>query len=297
MTAAPISLYFDIPKGEHPDLEVVARATIEWIEAIRDVASIVAPDLEYEIEFVETEEGSLWLSNLIKAVREGDRAALTSIVTAVLLFFAAGPALHLQADAGDEFWKRLGHEDDVRLSEEDKTDLVARVVKAIDQTQAVERRRAFIKQVEKDPRIEGVGVGTTPSTVGPIVRIPREMFPAYGAAEILPKPVLKKDTKIEPSVRVKIIRANLKEGEVRPRWRFAEGETEWSADIEDQEFVAALNAEQTGIPLAVGQVMVVDVAIDRRFVEEAWQEENRRILNVKDPKIERRQQALDLGGE
>jgi hypothetical protein len=72
MTEAPISLYFDVREGEHPNLEVVARTTIEWIEAIRDLASVVAPDLQFEIELIETEDGSLWLSNLIKAVKEGD---------------------------------------------------------------------------------------------------------------------------------------------------------------------------------------------------------------------------------
>lgn len=297
MTETPISLYFDVPKGQHADLEVVARATIEWIEAIRDLASIVAPGLEYEIEFVESEEGSLWLSNLIKAVKEGDRKALASIVTAVLVFFALGPALHLQTDAGDEFWKRLGHEDDVKVSEEDKREIVARVVKAIESTQVGDRRRRFIKEVEKDPRIEGVGIGTTPSLAGPVVNIPREMFPLYSTPEPLARSLPKKDTEISESVRVKIIRASLKEGDTKPRWRFAEGDTEWSADIEDEEFVEALNADQTGLHLAVGQIMVVDVAIDRKFIDEAWQEDKRRIIRVKEPRIQRRQASLDLSSQ
>jgi hypothetical protein len=297
MTEAPISLYFDVPKGQHADLEVVARATIEWIEAIRDLASVVAPGLEYEIEFVESEEGSLWLSNLIKAVKEGDRKALASIVGAVVLFFAMGPALHLQEDAGDEFWKRLGHEDDVKISEDDKREIVANVVKAIEQTQVVDRRRQFIRQVERDPRIGGVGVGLRPSPAGPIANIPREMFPAYGAGESVVKPLPKKDTEVRENVRVKIIRASLKEGDIKPRWRFSEGDPEWSADIEDEEFVAALNADQTGLHLAVGQVMIVDVAIDRRLIDDAWQEDNRRIVRVKDPHISRRQASLDLRGQ
>lgn len=296
MTEAPISLYFDVPPGQHADLEVVARATIEWIEAIRDLASVVAPGLQYEIEFVESEEGSLWLSNLIRAVKEGDRKALASIVTAVLLFFAAGPALHLQADIGDEFWKRLGHEDNATLSDEDKRDIVAKVVTAIEQTQVADRRRQLIRYVERDRRIAGVGVGTTPTSAGPIVEIRREMFPAYGATDATPREMPKKDTDVRQSVRVKIIRASLKEGDTKPRWRFSEGDTEWSADIEDDEFVAALNADATGLHLAVGQIMVVDVAIDRKFIDDAWQEDKRRILLVKEPRIARRQTSLHFGG-
>src|SRR3546814_6609438 len=50
--------------------------------------------------FVQSEEGSVWLNNLLTAVKEGDRKALGSIVAAVLAFFAMGPALHLQEDFG-----------------------------------------------------------------------------------------------------------------------------------------------------------------------------------------------------
>lgn len=296
MTVAPISLYFDVPKGKHADLEVIARATIEWIEAIRDLASVVAPGVEFEIEFVESEEGSVWLSNLLKAVKEGDRKALASIVGAVVLFFAAGPALHLQTDVGDEFWKRLGHEHGVEISEADKEEIAAKVVEAIERTQVGERRRKLVRQAERDDQIQGIGVGITPTPEGPVTRISREQFPAYGAGVAPVKVVPKKDAEIRENVRVKIIRANLEEGETKPRWRFAEGETKWSADIEDDEFVFALNAESTGLPLAVGQTLVVDVVIERKFVDDAWQEDNRRIVRVREPRVNRRQASL-FGGE
>jgi hypothetical protein len=293
---APISLYFDVPKGKHADLEVVARATLEWIEAIRDIASVVAPGVEFEIEFVESEDGSVWLSNMLKAVKEGDRKALASIVGAVLLFFAAGPALHIQADFGDEFWTRLGHEDQVNISEEDKAEIVRRLEEAIERTAVEDRRRKLVREVERDDQINGIGVGISPSEAGPIARIPREMFPAYGAGSPPTKEVAPKDTAYLNNVRVKIIRANLEEGENRPRWRFAEGETKWSADIEDEEFVYALNVERTGLPLAVGQTLVVDVAIDLKFVDGAWNETNRRIVRVREPTVSRRQGDL-LGRE
>jgi hypothetical protein len=296
MSEAPISLYFDVPDGQHPDLEVVARTTIEWIEAIRDLASIIAPDLRFEIELVETEDGSLWLSNLLRAVKDGDRKALASIVGAVVVFFAMGPALHVQSDVGEAFWERLGHKHDVTIEAKDKAEIIAGVLKATEQTQVEERRRNMIRQAEKDPRVGGIGVDLEPRVEGPAVRIERYQFPAYAAPREAPVPV-KKDTEVQASIRVKIIRANLEEGETKPRWRFSEGETKWSADIEDGEFVNALSLEQTGIPLAFGQILVVDVAIDRKFVDGAWQEDNRRILRVREPRITRRQASFDLGRE
>ncbi len=145
--------------------------------------------------------------------------------------------------------------------------------------------------------IKGVGVGRTPVIGGPSHVITRDEFPFYAPDVGTKRPLPIKDTSYRNSVRVKIARANLEEGETKPRWRFLEGETKWSADIEDAEFVEALNAEQTGLPLAVGQVMVVDVAIDSKLVDGAWEESNRRIVRVVQPAVNRRQATLDLGRE
>lgn len=296
MSVAPISLYFGVDTGKRADLEVIAKATVEWIEVIRELASVVAPGVEFEIEFVQSEEGSVWLSNLLKAAKDGDRKALAAITYAVLIFFAAGPALHLQADVGDAFWERLGHEHEVQLSEEDKIDIANKVVEAIEQTSVEDHRRKLIRQVEKDSDIDSVGVGYMPNPEGPIASIGREHFPTIGAKVPQSRVTIVRDTDTKQNVRVKIIRANLEEGDAKPRWRFSEGDTKWSADIEDEEFVLALNSEKTGLPLAVGQTLIVDVAIDSKMVEGAWQEENRRIIRVIEPRVNRRQGSLDLRG-
>lgn len=295
--SAPISLYFDVPKGERADLEAIARATIEWISIIRDIASVVAPNIEFDIEFVESEDGSVWLSSLLQAVKEGDRKALATIATSVVAFFALGPALHLQTDLGDAFWERLGHTHKVDLSEQDKNEIVTRVKQAINETPIEQHRQRLVQQAERDEDIRGVGVSLAPVPSGPVAKIPRELFPAYGAIVQTERPPFKKDTTIHQGVRVKVIRANLEEGEPKPRWRFAEGETRWSADIEDSEFVLALNLDRTGLHLAVGQTMIVDVAIDLRFVDGAWEENNRRVIRVIEPRINRRQGSFDLGAE
>lgn len=297
METAPLSLYFGVEKGDHADLETIAKAAIEWVEVVKDLASIVAPDLEFEIEFVESEEGSVWLSNLITAVKSGDRKALVSLTAAVILFFAAGPALHLQSDIGDEFWERLGHEHDIQLSEEDKIEIVRRLAEAVEQTQAADRRRNLIREVEKDSQIKSIGVDTKPSLTGPVVKISRDDFLTFGAPPPAENKILqKKDTEIRHNMRVKIVRASLEEGDSKPRWRFRENDTKWSADIEDDEFIIALNLEKTGLPLAVGQTMVVDVAIDSKLIDGAWEEDNRRIINVIEPIVKRRQGRLGLGG-
>lgn len=299
MTTVPISLYFGVEKGKRADLETIALASLEWANLIRDIAAVVAPGVDFDIEFVESEEGSVWLSNLLTAVKEGDRKALGAIVGAVLVFFAMGPALHLQADLGDWLFERIGHEDKVSLSEEDKREIVARVVQAVDETQLEERRRKIVEIAERDEEVKSIGVDMRPSADGPITQISREQFPSYYALPPVPKEKKPKTENVayERNINVEIVRATLREGKKKLRWRFRRGDEEWSATMEDEGFIWALNEERTGLPLAVGQHMRVDVAIDLKEIDGEWEEKDRRIVRVHEPRVRRAQAELSLGGE
>lgn len=300
MTATPISLYFGVDEGKRPSLETIALASLEWAALIRDIAAVVAPDVEFEIEFVQSEDGSVWLSNLLRAIKAGDRKALGSIVLGVLMFFAMGPALHLQSDFGTWLLKQAGHKDDVDVSDESLKKMKALLDQAIEETRVEERRRAMIAHAERDPDVTSIGVDFEPRKGGPVTIITREYFPSYDALPVyypIEKVIDEKDTIYERNVDVSIIRATLKEGERKPRWRFRQGDQEWSADIVDNEFVWALNRERTGLPLAAGQHMRVDVAIDLRQVGDTWEPKNRRILRVRQPHIQRDQGELGLGGQ
>lgn len=301
MELAPISLYFGVEKGKRADLETIARASLEWAGLVRDIAAIVAPDVDFEIEFVQSEDGSIWLSNLLKAVKEGDRKALGTIVMAVLIFFAMGPALHVQADFGSMILKMMGHEDNTDLTAESIHKIAEQIVQAMNETQLEERRRNIIAHAERDPDITSIGVDIRPRAEGPITRISREYFASYDElppAHVEAEEVVPKDVAYERNIDVKIIRANLREGAKRPRWRFRHGEDEWSADIEDSEFVWALNEQKTGLPLAVGQHMRIDLAIDLQKVAEGeWEPKNRRVIRVRDPVVRRAQGELGFGGE
>lgn len=299
MQTTPISLYFGVEKGKRADLETIARASLEWAGLIRDLAAVVAPDVEFEIEFVQSEDGSVWLSNLLKSVKEGDRKALGTIVVAVLLFFAMGPALHVQTDFGSWVMGLLGHEDKADLTDESIKKIVEQVIQAMDETQLEERRRNIIAHAERDPDVTSIGVDVEVREDGPITKISREQFPSYD--KLPPSPGLKpredKDVAYERNIDVTITRATLKEGVTRPRWQFKHGDDVWSADIEDEEFVWGLNKQRTGLPLAVGQHMRVDVAIDLKRVDDEWEPKNRRIIRVREPHVQRAQGELGFGGE
>ncbi len=300
METSPISLYFGVPKGKHANLETIASASLEWAGLIRDIAAVVAPDVEFEIEFVQSKDGSVWLSNLLKAVKAGDRTALATIVIAVLAFFAMGPAVHLQSDFGDWLLEQAGHNhDDPKSGEEAKREIEEQVRRAIDETNLEELRRNILEIAERDPDVTSVGVDFVTRPDGPVTRITREQFASYSKPP--PEPAMKAvasgDVAYERNIDVNIVRATLREGEKRPRWRFRQGTEEWSATIEDDGFIWALNEEKTGLPLAVGQHMRVDVAIDLKRVDDEWEPKDRRIIKVRQPSVRRAQGELGLSGE
>ena len=300
MADVPISLYFGIEEGKHANLETIARASLDWADLIRDIAAVVAPELEFEIEFVQSQEGSVWLSNLLKAVKEGDRKALGVIVVSVLAFFAMGPALHLQTDFGAWLLGQMGHQDKIDLTDDSIRRIAEGVVKAADETNLEERRRSILGHADRDPNVTSVGVDFLPRVEGPITKISRHEFPSYDAfpphnADI---PVNPQDVAYERNIDVSVVRATLREGEKRPRWRFKHGSDEWSATIEDDEFVWALNQDKTGLTLGVGQHMRVDLAVDLKQAEEGiWEPKNRRIIRVRQPQIRRKQGELGLSGD
>lgn len=297
MAAAPISFYFGIQDGQHANLDTIALASMEWVALVRDLAAVIAPDLVIEVEFIESEAGSVWLTNMIKAVHSGDRKALAALVVAVLVFFGSGPALHIQTDVGDEFWARLGHDHGIELSDEDKADIAARVVRALDETSAEQRRRNLIEIAEGDEQITSVGVDTIARKGGPITKISRESFPSYDELPAPPTERSAKEVRYERNIGVEVVKASLRKNEARPRWRFRQGKAEWSATIEDDEFIWALNNDKTGLHLAVGQQMRLDLAVDVRLVDDVMIDQDRRIIRVHEPRVDRAQSELGLGGE
>lgn len=292
---APISLYFGLEEGQNADLEVLAKATAYWAEAVRSVALAIDPSLEVRVEFVSSEEGSVWLQNLIKGLRDGDPKALKAVAVGIILFFASGPALHLQADFGDKIVEALGHHDYADISDADKKDIADRVIKGLKESNLADKRREIITEVEKDQKITSIGVDSQPRRGGARYRIRREEFVNYHAEVPAAVPVLERKSVPAYGVDVEIVRPSLREGDDKPRWRFSQDGHEWSADLEDPEFVEALRSDQTGISLAIGKHMRVDLVIEQKLVGDEWKEENRRVVRVVSPAIARRQASLDLG--
>src|SRR3546814_8262697 len=115
-----------------------------------------------------------------------------------------------------------------------------------------------------------IGVDFQPRPEGPVTKISREQFASYDSMPpvVAVRPSDQQDVAYERNIDVNIVRATLKEGDKRPRWSFRHGADEWSATIEDEEFIWALNEDKTGLKLGVGKTMRVDVAIDMKRIDD-----------------------------
>ena len=66
---APISLYLDLVPGEKADLEVAARASLAFAEAIKAAAYFLEPGLQVKIELESGSEGNLSLNSILKRLK------------------------------------------------------------------------------------------------------------------------------------------------------------------------------------------------------------------------------------
>ena len=65
-----LNLYLELEPGQLADLEVVARASISFVEAVREVAYIVDPSVTIRLELESGTEGSLSLNSVIKYIKK-----------------------------------------------------------------------------------------------------------------------------------------------------------------------------------------------------------------------------------
>lgn len=91
-----ISLHFGLKEGEKADLEVVAAAATQWVEALRAGARRIDPNAKLRVELIDASEGSLrlntvfdWIEEQLKAVDEGasDHPRLKKLAITLAFFF------------------------------------------------------------------------------------------------------------------------------------------------------------------------------------------------------------------
>lgn len=290
----PISVYLQLKEGELADWEVVSRASIEFIEALKDLAAFADPSAKLKVTLQNSEEGSLRFNALLEffgassdpGVAEQKRRERRAAFKGIL--YVAGTWLLLETGAHyyDMLLTKLDEAVAAWMQEEQPNADPASIEEAKQECRKLlegatrnqvgaSHVRKFFSELKADENITGVGV-TADHHSPPEAIIPRSEF---GDRSRPPK----EDAEPTNRTRVETMTVLL----VEPRllgdekaWRFSVGGMEFGAKIEDREFVTATLSGRNGLPLMEGIYLQVKMRIEERREDNAWVVKSRTILEV-----------------
>ena len=291
----PISVYLQLKEGELADWEVVSKAAIEFIEALKELAEFADPSAKLKVTLQNSEEGSLRFNALLEFFggsgdpgvseqkRRERRVALKGILYAAGTWLLLETGAHyydkLLAELDDAVaaWMQEDPAVDPASVEEAKQECRKLLEGATRNQVGASHVRKFFVELKADENITGVGVTPDHESL-PEVIIPRSEFGDRS------RPA-KEDTEPTNRTRVETMTVLL----VEPRllgdekaWRFSIGGMEFGAKIEDKEFVRATLSGRNGLPLMEGIYLQVRMRIEERREDTAWIIKSRTILEVID---------------
>ncbi|WGM48623.1 hypothetical protein KOAAANKH_03526 [Brevundimonas sp. NIBR10] len=270
MASAPITLYLDIPEGQHGDLEVVAEASIAWARTIKDVARVLYPDLTIRVEVLDADEGSFGLNARIQ-IDPKFKAALIGIL--------AGAATHFGLETVDYFYEKFL---DSIFGDSPPAQAVAaeereRVASAVARGAGKKPAEQVYRALQTDPVIKGVGVSPRPEQQ-PSSVIERGAFLVRGGYMAVENDDRRERTRPE-RIEAVLIKPVLVP-RTRRLWRFQTPSGEFSFMMKDHAFVGRLLDGTEPIPMVAGVILDVDVEVTEVFAEGLWQPKARAITRV-----------------
>lgn len=268
MDEAKVSLYFGVQNGRHADLEIVAKAAIEWAAAVRLAAEMIDPNASVQIQVVDADESSFrlnaaldWIEGQLERISSGadqhPRLKKLAVALAIFILVDAGPA--------QEYW--FGEDVEVELSAEDRALLRALLEKVSESEELRKTTKRFFATIERDPAISSIGVSEGRNQ--PLaISVPSSDFAARSGLWSLDEHIDERTS--ERRLDVTLLRAPL---ENAPRkWRFRHDETgqEFSAKMRDEQFLQALEDGEIDENLRIGITMTIQVSLKERLVKGEW---------------------------
>lgn len=287
----PIALYLDLKAGEDPDLEVVARASISFVAAIREMAFVLDPSLEVRVGLESSTEGSLSLNSILKAVRgKPKKATLVALMIAAAIWM--GKELSSYA-IGKVLDRLLDAQDRAQLSDEEVDRIAAAVKRAMENKVAEKHIKQVFRELETDPTITGVAVTTTGNNPpAPDNIVPRSEFLARSSTEVVPDTAPRRRSK-KTKERVTLIAPVLLDR--TRKWKFYLPQIgEFGAKIEDEKFLRSLVSGRRKVSMRGGIQMDVVLETRESFVAGAWVVVERAIIQVDRVRSPTRGETKDL---
>lgn len=278
MTTTPISLYLDLEPGQKADLEVVARASLAFAAAIRDIAFVIDPSLEIRIELASGTESSLSLNSLIQTLKKqiSDPDTLRTVAVVTMMWFAKETGTYAYDKILDAV---TGAQTEVTspLTDAQAKDIADHVVKALQGKVGKPHVEQVYRELERDRSIRGVGA-TSKAGQKPVDIVPRSEFSTRsGHEQGHDVTVTKRDnTKEEDLTLISPVLVARDR-----RWKFLGSGGEFGAVIDDDTFRDNLLSGRISVPMVAGIKMIADVKTFEQFEDGVWKITERRIVKVK----------------
>jgi hypothetical protein len=287
VTENAISLYFSLKPGERADLEVVAQAALEWVDAVRAAALELDPEAQIRVELLSADESSLslntileWVEKHLGHIEEGvgryPRIVKLAIALAIFVPVSGVPTWHFY----------FGDNPTISLNAEDRKLLMEFIEQTRKNPGVKAKQQKFFKTLERDPSISGAGITEGPRQP-PIILVPSNQFAERsGLWAILSEDEQERTT--YPVVEVVLVTPVLVPA---PRaWTFRpEGLPEFTATMKDRRFLEALAEDSVKERLRIGIPMTLRLEVKEKKVGGAWvtkKRGGRSVIEVISPRVE-----------
>lgn len=276
MSSAPISLYLELEDGQIADLEVVAKASLAFVSAIKEIAFQVDPLLVVRVEIDSGTKGSLSINARIKTLKDKylTRRNIVTVAAVVLVYFKDEVQEHVVGEILDEYIPSISED---RFSDAQRQELKDIVDGALERRIGKKEIGKVYQELEEDPAVKGVGATASPSKK-PDSIVPREEFRyRSGESRVIETEVRKRTT--EPRLTVTLVKPAL---EHRKRsWRLKSANGEFGAMMQDEDFLDGLLAERIQVPMIEGVQLDVTLKVEEELTPDGvWEIKSRKIVKV-----------------
>jgi hypothetical protein len=278
--AVPISLYLQLEENKTADLEVIARASLAFASAIKEVAYIIDPRLEIRVELLSGTEGSLSLNSFLRNIskKPGEAITLGAIALIVLSWFGNHALDYAFEKSMDAVAEAFHLETGEKFSEAQKAELAAIVQKAEALRPAEPQVQRVYREIERDPTITGIGA-TSVAGERPDVILPRTEFRARAG----------QGRPVEETLQRRVMAQQVRVGLISPvlipgnrRWKLKGPQGEFGAVIKDQAFINSVLSGTTSVRMKTGIEMVVELETVEEFKNGVWEIVERDVTEVYD---------------
>jgi hypothetical protein len=266
-----VSLYLDLAPSAQVDLEVAAKAAIEWARALKAAAMAVDPSFEYRVNLVAAEPGSnRWLAKVERSnVNQAIERAKSKWENTPLIFrMGIGLAVVIPITVIPTYDFYFG---DDGFSEKQKVELHDVFEKASQSPTVKVHKTGIYKTSQRDRNIVGLGGGVPDrENWRPRDIIPSNRFAEGAGLFELEADIPLRERTVPQTLDVILVSPNL--DNPRLAWVFRQEGIPGTikASMNDEKFLAALESQVVRETLRTHIPMKIRLEIKQRNIDGEW---------------------------